>query len=150
MEKFPVTSKYHSLECFEHTITKTIEGMSKEKEPRKTPRVLVVEYNTDIHIFLLELLSGKVDLVLTETIEFAEKVISRLDEPFDVIVIDACVPDEVNVITLMQKLCYKYFCPKIALSNYDKNSNHVIMAGCTHKCEKKELPNVLRKMFGLL
>lgn len=98
---------------------------------------------------LKKALSNKVKVIRALCIEEAKKKFAA-NRNIVAIVMDACVPGNLpNTQPLVKKLREKFTGPMIAASSAPEFSQALVDAGCSHKCDKDFVPDMVRKILGL-
>ncbi|MFH1193284.1 MAG: response regulator [Candidatus Jorgensenbacteria bacterium] len=110
----------------------------------KVPKILVVEDMEEWVELWKDVLYGAAELIGAASIEEAEEKFAA-NPDIDVVVVDGCVPgSELNTIPLVQKFKATFKGPMIAVSGNPDFQKMLIKEGCSHECEKKDLPEFLR------
>lgn len=115
------------------------------------PKVLVVEDDRATQDGWNTTLKGLVNLVSAYTIEEAREAFTA-NPDIVAIVMDGCVPgdgdlDNPNTRSLVCDLRLTFKGPIIAASGSPYYGNLLVEAGCTYRCEKKDVP---RKILDIL
>ena len=111
-----------------------IQKIAKEYETFK--KVLVVEdFFPDI---FTRTLSGKVKLLIAQSIEEATQLFNA-NPDIDIIIMDACVPgNELNTVPLVQLFRKTFTGPIITASSVNEYNFALLEAGCSHNGYSKE------------
>jgi DNA-binding NtrC family response regulator len=105
--------------------------------------VLVVEDITDFHSIWQQKLADTITILSATTIEEAADLFSA-NPSIDAIALDACVPgDDLNTLPLLKLFKRTFNGPIIAISGSSEYRETLVKHGCTHECQKRDLPQTL-------
>ena len=113
-------------------------------------KVLVVDDDKSIHEFLATRMKDKVVLLKALTLQQGEELFNA-NPDISVVVIDACVPgNQPNSQWLVRKIRKTFVdLPIIAISSVNAYQQKLLLAGCSHECDKMSIPEKLLEFLNL-
>jgi DNA-binding NtrC family response regulator len=112
-------------------------------------KVLIVEDDVFEQDRCQKTLHSKLEVISAYSVKEAEKAFA--DNPnIAAIAVNACVPGcQINTILLIKQLRLAFAGPIIATSGIPSFRKKLVEAGCSHSCEKWDLPSELCKILGV-
>ena len=112
------------------------------------PKVLMVEDESLWHYNMRRLLDGKAELLSARTLEDGERLF-RENPDVAIVLMDGCVPgDKLNTLPLIGHIRTTFTGPLVAISGAGDFLVRMVESGCSHKCHKDGLEELLPKLLG--
>ena len=112
------------------------------------PKVLIVEDSQDIQEMFRDALAQRMEVLSAFSIEEAKELFLKKQD-LSAVAMDACVPgNKPNTMDLVRMFRQTFVGPMIAISSDDSYSRQLVLNGCSHRCEKYDLPEMLLRLLG--